>query len=139
MPITPDVIIGGAATVMVGVTAFFLRKIDSKIDHTAAQASALSEKILTIRDDLKEDMVEIFNYTCHERQGSCARLQEVKLNAIEHQAKTVCAKLATLGVERERRWDKQEALNEKFKSHIYKTKDGGAAWNNREEENGGSK
>ena len=139
MPLSIEAIVTGAAVILIGIVSFFLRKIDAKIDDTAREAASLKERILSIRDDLKEDMIEIFNLACHERQNACAKLQEVKIGLVEHQAKTCCAKMAALSLERERKWEKQERMNEKFIGHLYKTKDAGAAWNNREDENGGSK
>jgi hypothetical protein len=139
MPLSPEAIITSAAVILIGIISFFLRKIDAKIDETAREAAVLKDKILNIRDELKEDMVEIFNYACHERQNACARLQEVKIGLVEHQAKTCCAKLAALSAEREKKWERQDRMNERFIGHLYKTKDAGAAWNNREDENGGDK
>jgi hypothetical protein len=124
-----EIIAGAGMTVALGVVGYFLKKTHDKIEGTSTAITALSKEMGMQVDLLKEkiaketktsrdEIVEIFQDICHERQGACARLQEAKLVAVENASKATCAKLQALASDRERRWEKQGEVNDRFKAHL---------------------
>lgn len=121
--------------VLVLIVGYFLRKVDVKVDRTSAAVSALGadiqvfkvevkNQISEVREDIKEDMVTVFNTTCHERQGACSILQETKMKAAEARASHICAKIARLEAERKDDWRLQRGWNERVEDKLNK-KEGG--------------
>jgi len=123
----PEIIVG-VSCILLGVVGYFLKKVDNKIDSTATIVSTLKTEIplqlATMRNDLKEDIVEAFNNICVERQGSCSRLQQAKLDTITATNSAICAKLGRLDAERKEAWSLQRRWNDKIESTIYSDKGG---------------
>ncbi len=127
LPIDPaTAAVGGT---LLGLIAYFLRKTDKKVDANAEKLELfradivefkgdIKTQISTMRDDLKEDMIEIFNDTCHERQGSCSRLQDTKMAALEAREHTICAKIAKLESDRREDWGEQRRWNQRWEDKL---------------------
>lgn len=120
LPIDPEVAAVGA--VLLGICIYFLKKTDKKVEQNAEKLDEfrveIKTQISTMRDDLKEDMIEIFNATCHERQGSCSKLQDTKLAALEAREHTICAKIARLESERKEDWGEQRRWNQRWEDKL---------------------
>ena len=123
---------GVTATILgllLGVVIYFARKLDKKIDdHSTLIVEVKTElavQLATQRSDLKEDIIEIFNDTCVERQGACARLQQAKLETIQATHQAICAKLARIDEERREAWGHQRRWNDKIETTVYTEKTGG--------------
>lgn len=145
--ITPEIIFAGGGTALVGMVGFFLKKTYDKFDATALAVKQLGESVDTRIDQLekslavetkttKNEITQIFQDICHERQGACSRLQEANLKAVEMTAKTACGKVERVMEDRDRRWDKQEQFNDNVKRVLYQTKDGGRSWQLKDRKNG---
>jgi outer membrane murein-binding lipoprotein Lpp len=123
----PEFVVG-ATCLLLGVVGYFLKKVDNKIDLTATIVSTLKAEIplqlATMRSDLKEDIVDAFNSICVERQGSCSRLQQAKLDTIMATNTAICAKLGRLDEERKEAWSLQRRWNDKIETTIYSDKGG---------------
>jgi hypothetical protein len=139
MAITPEIILGVGGTVLLGVVGFFLKKTHDKIDSTAAVVNGLESKFndrldrfeRQITSDLKvnkQEVIEVFQDICHERQESCSVLRDTKLANVEERTKLACTKISKVMDDRARAWDKQEVINESIKRVLYRTKDGGVSW-----------
>lgn len=115
--------VGGIVVLLIAIVVYFLKKVDNKIDNHASlintMQAELKIQLATMRADLKEDIVEAFNDTCTERQGSCARLQQAKLDTIQATHTAICAKLARLDQERREAWSEQRRWNDKVETTIY--------------------
>lgn len=147
---SPEVALTGGGTVIMGVIGYFLKKQSDKIDNTAAAVTtlatknaesiaALSDKFETRIDRLEEKMeldaksnkqetIQIFQDICHERQNACKLLRDEKLARVEAQTKVFCAKVERISEDRDKKWQKQDDLNERIKRVLYTTKNGGASW-----------
>lgn len=139
MTIPIDVFMGGGGITLLGVVSYFLRKTHEKIDGTASAVTALGTSLEDQIDRLeskleietkqtKIEITQIFQDICHERQGACGRLQESKLLAVENKARAACIKADRIAEENEKRWAKQEIINDKIKRVLYSTNDGGKSW-----------
>ena len=120
--------IAGGVAILLAIVGYFLKKVDTKIDEntkttTAIQVS-LPLQLSNMRSDIKDDIVEAFNNTCVERQGSCARLQQAKLDTITATNSAICAKLGRLDAERKEAWSLQRRWNDKIETTIYSDKGG---------------
>ena len=118
----------GLLAILLAVIGYFFKKVDNKIDENTKMTTALQVNIplqlATMRSDLKDDIVEAFNNTCVERQGSCARLQQAKLDTITATNSAICAKLGRLDAERKEAWSLQRRWNDKIETTIYSDKGG---------------
>jgi len=114
----------GAIAALLGVIAYFIRKVLSKIDSHAETINAikldLGVQLANSRLLFREDMTSIFNDTCSERQGSCARLQQAKLDTLTATHTAICAKLGRLDVERKEAWSEQRRWNDKLEDMVYR-------------------
>lgn len=122
----------GAIVALMGIIGYFIRKVLTRIDIHADTITAIKLELVTqlanIRMNLREDMAAVFNDTCAERQGSCARLQQAKLDTLTATHTAICAKLGRLDVERKEAWSEQRRWNDKLENAVYKVdgKDGKA-------------
>ena len=116
----------GFSAVLIATVGYFLRKVDVKVDLTSAAVASIkvdiSNQLFSMREDIKKDIIEAFNSTCVERQGSCARLQQAKLDSIMSANVAICAKLSRLDDERREVWSIQRRWNDKVETCIYKDK-----------------
>lgn len=128
-PIHLDPAVLGIGSILVGLVVYFLKKTDRKIDETSEKLDELNKDIIkfraevtthisTVREDIKEDMIEVFNAACHERQSACSKLQDAKLTAIESREHTICAKIARLEAERKDDWGEQRKWNQRWEDKI---------------------
>jgi hypothetical protein len=121
----PGFTLGIIAALMTIIT-YFIRKVLSKIDTHTETINAIKLELVTqlsdIRVKFREDMTVIFNNTCEERQGSCARLQQAKLDTLTSTHVAICAKLGRLDTERREAWSEQRRWNDKIETNIYKDK-----------------
>ena len=119
----------GIITLLLAALIYFVKKIDRKIDtHSDLITEVKSElalQLATQRSDIKDDVIAAFNDTCGERQGSCARLQQAKLETIQATHAAICAKIARLDEERREAWSQQRRWNDKVETTIYSDKNGG--------------
>jgi hypothetical protein len=126
----PFEIVMGVGAVALGVIGYFLRKTDGRIDETAQSVKGLADKFDNRIDKLeekmdesikssKEEIVGIFQEICHERQDACGKLRDAKLIAVENQCQAACNKVRALTLDRDRKWEKQDELNERIRVHIY--------------------
>ena len=139
MTIPFDVIIGGGGVTLLGVVTFFLKKTHDKIESTAAAVNSMNKSVADQIDALelklesetknsRKEIIEVFQDVCHERQGACGRLRDAMLSSVESQAKAACIKIGKVAEDREKRWEKQEIINDQIKRVLYATKDGGKSW-----------
>jgi hypothetical protein len=116
----------GIIIFLLGIIGYFIKKVLTRIDlHTDIINSVkldLATQLVNIRLNLREDMTIIFNNTCEERQGSCARLQQAKLDTLTSTHSAICAKLGRLDTERRDAWSEQRRWNDKIETTIYKDK-----------------
>lgn len=126
---TVETLVGGGGVILLGVVGFFLKKTHDKIDATSAAVNQIGRDVDARIDKLeikmevetkasKTEIVQIFQDICHERQDSCGKLQTAKLEKVETVTKAACAKVDRLTEDRDRKWHRQEELNERFKEHI---------------------
>lgn len=124
-----DVFVLGGGSAAVAVIAYFMRKVDAKVDANAENLAGLrddfnelkadiKDQIASTREDIKEDMIEVFNGVCHERQNSCSRLQDVKIKALEAKDDLICSKLSQIKSEIKEDWIEQKHWNNKFEDKI---------------------
>ena len=110
------------------ILGYFIKKVLAKIDDHANMITELKLNLTTqlsnARLNLREDMTTIFNDTCTERQGSCARLQQAKLDTLQATHAAICAKLGRLDEERKNDWIQQRRWNDKLETTIYKDRNG---------------
>lgn len=103
---------------------YFIKKVLSRIDTHADMINALkldlAIQLANARANLKEDMAAVFNDTCSERQGSCSRLQQAKLDTLQATHTAICAKLGRLDVERKEAWAEQRRWNDKLETVVYR-------------------
>ena len=134
-----EVFLGGGGVTLFGVVGYFLKKTIDKIDSTATAVAVLGQNVESQIDRLegrlevetkatKVEIVKIFQDICHERQGACGRLRDAMLHSVEQKAQTACLKAERIMEDRERRWEKQEQINDQIKRVLYATKDGGKSW-----------
>jgi hypothetical protein len=116
----------GIIGTLVAVVVYFLRKVAGKIDDHSTLISGLSAELkvqlATMRSNIKEDVSRAFNEICAERQGSCSRLQQAKLDTLTATHVAICAKLARLDQERRDDWSEQRRWNDKIETTIYRDK-----------------
>ncbi len=139
MSIPVDVIMGGGGVTLLGVVTYFLKKTHDKIDSTANAVASMSASVADQIDKLeakleqetkntRKETIQVFQDICHERQGACGRLRDAMLLSVENKAKAACLKIEKVAEDRERRWDRQEQINDQIKRVLYATKDGGKSW-----------
>ena len=126
--IPAEFIMGGGGSILLGVVGYFLRKTHEKIDKTATAIEALSEQIRKDSKTSRDEIIQTFQDICHERQGACSKLQKSELNTIAHKTQSNCNAITRLQEDREKRWEKQENINDNIKRVLYSTKDGGRSW-----------
>lgn len=106
------------------VLGYFLRKVLSSIDSHAEMINALkmdlAVQLANSRADLKEDIASVFNDTCSERQGSCSRLQQAKLDTLQATHQAICAKIGRIDLERKEAWAEQRRWNDKLEEKVYR-------------------
>ena len=119
--------VAGFIGTLIFLLGYFVRKVDKKIDiHSDILLSTKSDLTLQLsnmRNELKADITTVFNEICSERQGSCSKLQQAKLDTLTATHTAICAKLARLDDERRESWGVQRRWNDKIETTIYK--DGG--------------
>ena len=122
----PDVVASFVGVLML-ILGYFIRKVARKIDTHSEMITTikgdLTLQLVTMRSNIKDDIVEAFNAICTERQGSCSRLQQAKLDTLTATHTAICAKLARLDDERRESWGVQRRWNDKIETTIYR--DGG--------------
>ena len=122
----PDVVASFVGVLML-ILGYFIRKVARKIDTHSEMITTikgdLTLQLVTMRSNIKDDIVEAFNDICTERQGSCSRLQQAKLDTLTATHTAICAKFARLDEERRETWGVQRRWNDKIETTIYK--DGG--------------
>jgi len=139
MTIPFDVIIGGGGVTLLGVVTFFLKKTHDKIESTAAAVNSMNKSVARQIDALelklesetknsRKEIIEVFQDVCHERQGACTRLRDALLLSVENKAKAACSKIEKVVLDRDKKWEKQELINDQIKRVLYSTKDGGKSW-----------
>ena len=115
--------------VLISVVVYFLKQVGGKIETHSTLISelntALKIQLTEMRSDLKDDIQTAFNDTCTERQGSCSRLQQAKLDTLAATHTAICAKLARLDQERRESWSEQRRWNDKIETTIYADKKSG--------------
>jgi cell division protein FtsB len=119
----------GIMGLLVAIVVYFAKKLDTKIDgHSNLIAEVKTElkvQLATNREDIKEDIIEVFNNVCGERQGACAKLQQAKLETLQATNAAICAKIARLDEDRREAWMQQRRWNDKIETTIYADKNGG--------------
>jgi hypothetical protein len=119
----PGFTLGIIAALMTIIT-YFIRKVLSKIDTHTETINAikleLGVQLASARMNFREDMTAVFNDTCSERQGSCSRLQQAKLDTLTATHTAICAKLGRLDTERKEVWAEQRRWNDKLETIVYK-------------------
>ena len=139
MTIPIDIIVGGSGISLLAAVTYFLKKTHDKIEGTAIavttlgrnveeQIDKLESKMETETKNTQKEIIQVFQDICHERQGACTRLRDALLLSVENRAKAACIKIEKVAEDRERRWEKQEIINDKIKRVLYATKDGGKSW-----------
>jgi hypothetical protein len=115
----------GIITISGVILGYFIKKVLTKIDTHTEMISELKLDLTTqlsdARINLRKDMTVIFNDTCTERQGSCSRLQQSKLDTLQATHAAICAKLGRLDVERKEAWAEQRRWNDKFETVVYRS------------------
>jgi hypothetical protein len=115
----------GIITISGVILGYFIRKVLNKIDTHTEMISELKLDLTTqlsdARINLRKDMTVIFNDTCTERQGSCSRLQQAKLDTLQATHAAICAKLGRLDVERKEAWAEQRRWNDKLETVVYRS------------------
>jgi hypothetical protein len=115
----------GIITISGVILGYFIKKVLTKIDTHTEMISELKLDLTTqlsdARINLRKDMTVIFNDTCTERQGSCSRLQQAKLDTLQATHAAICAKLGRLDVERKEAWAEQRRWNDKFETVVYRS------------------
>ena len=118
----------GVIAALIAIIGYFIKKVLSKIDTHAETINAikldLAVQLANARMNFKEDMTAVFNDTCSERQGSCSRLQQAKLDTLTATHAAICAKLGRLDIERRESWTDQRRWNDKIETTIYKDRIG---------------
>jgi hypothetical protein len=121
-------IAAGIISILLVLLGYFIRKVDRKIDAHSEMINAiktdLTLQLATMRSDIKEDTTEAFSTICIERQGSCSKLQDAKLQVITATNTAICAKLSRLDDERREDWNIQRRWNDKVETTIYKDRGG---------------
>lgn len=106
------------------ILGYFIKKVLARIDDHATMMVDLKLDLTTqlanARLNFREDIVTIFNNTCAERQGSCAQLQQSKLETLQATHTAICAKLGRLDVERKEAWAEQRRWNDKLETIVYR-------------------
>jgi hypothetical protein len=114
----------GAIVTLAGILSYFIKKVLTSIDNHASMITELKLNLTTqladVRVDFRNDIISVFNDTCEERQGSCARLQQAKLDTLQATHTAICAKLGRLDVERKEAWSEQRRWNDKLEDKVYK-------------------
>jgi hypothetical protein len=94
--------------------------ISSKLETFDTKLGNLNSEIIGYKeswDTRKNGILKSFDSLCHERQGACAGLVDTKLEGIDKSFKHVCSKFDDIKRDRERRWQKQDGINEDFLRH----------------------
>jgi hypothetical protein len=92
--------------------------INKKMDAFNSRIGEVSSEIIGYReswDTRKVGILKGFDRVCHERQESCSGLVDSKLENIDTQFGHVCRKFEDMKRDRERKWEKQEKINERIK------------------------
>jgi hypothetical protein len=112
---------------LVAILAYFIRRVLNSIDSHTSMINSIRLDLVTqlsnAMSKLREDMTAVFNDTCSERQGSCSRLQQAKLDILQATHTAICAKLGRLDVERKEVWAEQRRWNDKVETIVYKAND----------------
>jgi hypothetical protein len=119
-------VVGSIIGILIFILGYFIKKVDRKIDNHSdmiiATKSDLILQLANMRNELKSDITTVFNEICSERQGSCSKLQQDKLDTMTATNTAICAKLARLDEERRNDWNQQRRWNDKIETTIYKDK-----------------
>jgi len=119
----------GIIGALVAIVVYFLKKVAGKIDvHTdliGALSTELKLQLTSMRVDLKDDITGAFNEICAERQGSCSKLQQAKLDTLTATHTAICAKLSRLDQDRRESWSEQRRWNDKIETTIYSDRKNG--------------
>jgi len=68
--------------------------------------------------DRREALIDIITAHCQDAQGACRALVEVNLGNLKEGQKNVCEKIDEQKAQRNKKWQQQEALNNKIRSHL---------------------
>ena len=119
-------VLGG--TGLIGVVAYFLKKLVSKIDNNSDNMASFRQKMIEdigcLKDGVnqtllinKKEIVAMFHDICHERQGTCSGLVEARLDNLKSHYLKVCHRIDEITLERKDAWKEQRKTN----SNLYET------------------
>lgn len=112
----------GFIGILTSILVYFIKKVDSKVDTISSIKSDIVIQLQNIRVEIRNDLTQAFNSICAERQGSCAKLQDQKLQSIIGANQAICNKIAKLDLERKEDWQEQHKWNQKIENIVYKEK-----------------
>lgn len=68
--------------------------------------------------DRRESLIEIITAHCQDAQGACRALVEIQLGSLKEGQQNVCNKIDELKTQRNKKWEQQEKLNNKIRTHL---------------------
>jgi hypothetical protein len=126
----------GIGSLLVAIISYFLKKTNDKLEATATAVNNMEVKVTTIEgkissimasmesrfahsmDGLEAKLVETFQRICHERQESCGKVQDLRIESLRRETHAFCQKLHAVSEDRAKKWERQETLNDNFRTHL---------------------
>jgi uncharacterized protein HemX len=112
-----------AASAVIAVLAYFLKKQNDKIESMDAKLGQLRELLSGELKLTKKEVVGLFHDICHERQESCYKVVATRLEGMQRSYDVLCQKIDLLRQDRAKDWDRQYSINEKLKVHMHRRHD----------------
>ena len=113
------VVISLVAASVVAIIAYFLRKIDAKIEANTQDIIAIRVQTASFASEMGNGAIQAFNAVCKERQGSCSLLHGSRFQALEEGDRQNCQKITHLQADRKEAWKEQRRWNEKIEEVVY--------------------
>jgi len=113
---------GGAA--MIAVVGYFLRKVDIKVDDNASVVNGLRTSMSEMRSGIRDDITLLFNTICHERQGACVKLQDIKFASGDATDSHICSRFAQLSADIKDNFRDQKEWNRRMEDLVLRKYNG---------------
>jgi hypothetical protein len=128
-----DPIITGTFSLLMGVVAYFLRRVHMQVDENGRAVvqfkaevdrrfAQVEQKIEDTAKETRKELIEMFGTQCHERQDSCGKLRDAKLEKVENKCRTQCEQIRRMEEDRNKKWDRQESVNDQFRAVLHGSK-----------------
>lgn len=110
-----ELLTGSGLLGMTGVIGYFLKKQNEKIEGVDSKITNLQTNLRADVLNNKKEIIMMFQDICHERQLSCGKVQDVRLDGLHKEGKSICEKVNRIKEDRGEKWRNQERINDAVK------------------------